>query len=314
MMRELELLSESAIKDKSYQQTPVGAEVRRYLSVLAFEGSGPNTLDSYEHVLARLSIWFADFTIDRFCEPDGADHLRDFIGRCWPSISTQTRRHHLFVLRAFFKYEVEERGLTFNPAQRIKPPKRIDTLRIARERHEIRQLLDGQETLRDRCAIGLMCRLAFRKNDLRMLQIKDIDLGRGMIWLRHRKGDEPIGLPLAYKDLSEDLYLHIQAERRMPLEYLLYPWNDRLRPMNQATIHRWFKKALDRAGLPDFPMHETRHTAGDEIHRVTGGNIVAAQQLLGHRSLETTRRYLHPTGEDLRAAMRAVADSWAADE
>jgi integrase len=47
--------------------------------------------------------------------------------------------------------------------------------------------------------------------------------------------------------------------------------------MNQTSVHRWFKKCLERAGVPDLPMHELRHTAADEIWRVTG-DIVKAQQ------------------------------------
>ena len=55
-----------------------------------------------------------------------------------------------------------------------------------------------------------------------------------------------------------------------------------------------------------------RLAAGDEISRETG-NIVLAQQLLRHKSLEHTRRYLHPSEDDLRAGMRVVEKAWEKD-
>lgn len=37
------------------------------------------------------------------------------------------------------------------------------------------------------------------------------------------------------------------------------------RPMQPSTMHRWFKRCLLQARAADFPMHELRHTAGNEF-------------------------------------------------
>jgi len=52
-----------------------------------------------------------------------------------------------------------------------------------------------------------------------------------------------------------------------------------------------------------------RHSAADEIWRVTG-DIVMAQQLLRHKSVGTNQAYLHPRREDLNEAMKAVDAVW----
>ena len=66
---------------------------------------------------------------------------------------------------------------------------------------------------------------------------------------------------------------------RGPNEYLLYPRSDRMRPMDAASVHRWFKRCLARAGLPaTIEVHKLRHTAADALGPATG-NIVLAQQL-----------------------------------
>ena len=54
-------------------------------------------------------------------------------------------------------------------------------------------------------------------------------------------------------------------------------------------------------------MHELRHSAADNLWRETG-NIVHAKQLLRHRSVGTTETYLHPSMDDLTAAMRSMGD------
>ena len=52
-------------------------------------------------------------------------------------------------------------------------------------------------------------------------------------------------MPIAFDDLRADLEVYLVG--RDPDEYLLYPRHDPERPMDQATVHRWLKKAL-RAG------------------------------------------------------------------
>jgi site-specific recombinase XerD len=73
--------------------------------------------------------------------------------------------------------------------------------------------------------------------------------------------------------------------------------------MSAPSVHRWFKRALERAGLPPtMKLHELRHSAADNLWRATG-NLMLAQQLLRHESVATTQAYLHPTREDLSQAL-----------
>jgi integrase/recombinase XerD len=73
--------------------------------------------------------------------------------------------------------------------------------------------------------------------------------------------------------------------------------------MDQGSVHRWFKRCLERAGLPaTIKMHELRHSAADNVYRQTG-NVMLAKQLLRHESVATTQAYLHPTRDDLADAL-----------
>jgi integrase len=150
--------------------------------------------------------------------------------------------------------------------------------------------------------------LGLRKNELRLLQISDIDLGRELVTI-HGKGGKVALLPIAIPELRDDLYMHIRGNNGHRASTCCTREGIRRKPMVPSSVHRWFKNCLATAALSDRPLHELRHSAGDAIWRATG-NLVLAQQLLRHVSLETTRRYLHPTREDLAVGLRSVGDVW----
>jgi site-specific recombinase XerD len=79
--------------------------------------------------------------------------------------------------------------------------------------------------------------------------------------------------------------LNLELLTREPHEYLLYPRQRKTDPMDAASLHRWFKRALQRAGLSEsIKIHELRHSAADNLYRATG-DIVLSQQLLRHSSI-----------------------------
>lgn len=299
------------VKDKSYRRYPIGGEVGKFLRTLRWAEASHNTIDTYEIVLRRLTLDHLDLELRDFEPPIGVERLREFLDRHWADAKPATRANRLHAVKSFFRWAVEEGIMSANPAIPIKAPRQKQTDRKAHPRALIQQIISAQQTLRDQIAIQLLERLGLRKNELRLLRIKDIDLATNLITVQGKGGKRSI-LPIGFKDLRRDLYLHISGEGREPNEYLLYPRANPARPMDLGSVHRWFKRCLELAGAPDMPMHELRHTAADEIWRVTG-DIVKAQQLLRHQSIATTQIYLHPNREDLAEAMRAVDDAWQAD-
>ena len=170
------------------------------------------------------------------------------------------------------------------------------------------RLVSGQDDLRDQVAILLLGRLGLRREDLRLLQIADLDLARDEIHLRHAKGGEEHVLPIGFRDLREALYLHLQAERREPGEFLLYAKTERTRPLSRAGIDNWFRRCSERAGVVGYTMHQLRHAAADDLRRATG-STAAAQALLRHKSVATTVAYLHAAVDDLRRVIEQLSSS-----
>jgi integrase len=115
-----------------------------------------------------------------------------------------------------------------------------------------------------------------------------------------------------------ELERHILDRQPSPDEFLLYPekvgpefyggpvgtiWENRCKGLSSTAMRRWWKKCLERATLPDRPMHEARHT---EFLRQTG-NLKLAQMLAGHADISTTANiYAHLDTRDLDTALKAL--------
>jgi site-specific recombinase XerC len=313
MIRAAGPIYDRAVKDKTYRTHPVGQDVARFLRALRWADYSDLTLEAYELTGGRLAIDHADFEngLQDFCSPVGTEYLRDFLDRHWGAASPATRSRHTAMVRSLFAWGVGEGRCTWNPAAAIKAPKgRHARERIAYNIGTLHRLVTRQESLRDQCALQLLCRMGLRKNELRLTTLGDIDLTRSLLVVHSKGGHEHV-MPLAIPSLLGDLELHLQERAPYHVdEFLLYPRSDVRRPMDPASVHRWFKRCLDRAGLPaTVKTHEMRHSAADNLWRQEG-DIVKAQELLRHASPATTREYLHPTRADLAAALERLDEGW----
>jgi integrase len=64
-----------------------------------------------------------------------------------------------------------------------------------------------------------------------------------------------------------------------------------------------FNKAVKRAGIkPPARFHDLRHTFATRMVQA-GVDLPTLQEILGHASIITTRRYAHPAPAHKRAAM-----------
>lgn len=75
-------------------------------------------------------------------------------------------------------------------------------------------------------------------------------------------------------------------------------------PLTESGFRIAVRRAIDRAGVPNFRRHDTRHTAATRVLRTSNTRVV--QKMLGHASITTTEKYAHVTNDDIRAAMEAA--------
>lgn len=85
----------------------------------------------------------------------------------------------------------------------------------------------------------------------------------------------------------------------------LYSRNSPLdEPLRYASVHAMFMRWEGRATVRVRP-HQLRHTAATRWVRA-GHPLDVVQELLGHKSLDSTQVYLHASAEEMRAAVKSV--------
>ena len=85
--------------------------------------------------------------------------------------------------------------------------------------------------------------------------------------------------------------------------YLFPHRSDPNRPLD--NIHRGHHKAVRDAGIsPGFRLYDFRHTFGSRS-AMAGVDLATLKELMGHSSITTTMRYVHPTPEHKRTPWKS---------
>jgi site-specific recombinase XerD len=120
------------------------------------------------------------------------------------------------------------------------------------------------------------------------LEVSDIDGARGVLRIRHGKGNRA-----REAKLSPSLYASLRsywAAVRPPLPYLFASPRTG-RPPLQETVARALELAAEQAGITKYVRaHTLRHSFATHLLDA-GTDVRVIQVLLGHRSLKTTARY-----------------------
>ena len=82
---------------------------------------------------------------------------------------------------------------------------------------------------------------------------------------------------------------------------------DPVQPLSVGSAHRAWTRLCKRAKISDGRLHDLRHTAGT-FAALAGANAFAVRDLLGHRTLAMTSRYVERAAEMARGAADAMSD------
>jgi integrase len=73
---------------------------------------------------------------------------------------------------------------------------------------------------------------------------------------------------------------------------------------NWRNVYRGFERARERAGL-EIRYHDLRHMVGTALHEA-GQSQRTIMDIMGHKSIQTSARYIHPSKEANRRALAAA--------
>ena len=204
-----------------------------------------------------------------------------------------TVRTKLHCVNAFLGYAIDTGVVRAEVLARRIRLKRPETLPRAMDPDDVKQLLFVIENPRDRAMIMVLLRTGMRIGELLNAKIQDLHIRDRRIDIY--EGEKNRLGRVVY--LSDDAMGALQAWlniRDAHKEFLFYA-NGR-KTMSYSTSHLVFERCLMKAGLAHkgYSLHALRHTFASELLNA-GMRIECLQPLMGHTSLDVTRRYARLT-------------------
>jgi integrase/recombinase XerD len=199
----------------------------------------------------------------------------------------------LGALYAFLNYLVKTDILPPEILDRKIRVKLPEALPRAIDPEDLKALLAAVTSVRDRALILLLHRTGMRIGELLKLTVTDIDLQERKVSLYIGEKNARGRVVYFCDDAKEALLAWLRV--RDPRQPYLFPGHHN-RPLSYGGASEIFKRALRAAGLAakGYSLHRLRHTFASELLNA-GLRLEVLQQLLGHTSIEITRRYARLT-------------------
>ena len=136
-----------------------------------------------------------------------------------------------------------------------------------------------------------------RLSEVLNLKITDIDSQRMLIRVEQGKGNKD-----RYTLLSQRLLEELRAYWKQDRPAIwLFPGPDRQSPYKYDSLRQAFTRAKQKAGIRKRGgPHSLRHCFGTHLLEA-GEDLRTIQLLMGHRSIQTTSRYLRLTSHKLQS-------------
>lgn len=176
-----------------------------------------------------------------------------------------------------------------------KPPLTPDQIAL------IRLLLRQENALRDLALFNVALDTSFRGSDLVRLRVSDVATSSGIreiVEIRQKKTETRNTRPVQARlssNTCESLRTYLSASEK-PLHNWLFTgqgvrWSHT--HISESQLWRLFKAWLEKAHIDPslYGLHSLRRTFPTHIYQQTG-NLRAAQLLLGHASIESTKEYI----------------------
>jgi site-specific recombinase XerD len=251
--------------------------IRRVLSALC------DYLNRQDIILHQLRIEDLDAFMAEFCQP--------FLpGTC---------RIYRTIVRGFLTYLHLQRGilkkdlapLLIGAPQfaKAKPPKFLRP-------HEVELLFDSlsvssAKDLRTYVMVHLAYTLGLRPCEICRITLDDIAFKKAQLSLEDRKTTQPLMLPIPEKTLKAIVVYIVGGRPNSDDRHLILSLAAPYGPIVAGLVGHYIQQAMHKAGLNSTP-YWLRHSYAQHLLS-SGASIYEIKQMLGHRHIESSRKYLH---------------------
>lgn len=183
----------------------------------------------------------------------------------------------------------------------IRTPQTLPTIL---EPDEVANLLSACRRWRDRAMVQAMVLGGLRRVEVLGLRFADLKFADRRVFISEGKGGHHRQVPMS-RLFFDSVANYLDTERPEHADtdrvFVVLKGPTTGRPLTPKGLDQIIASARDRAGLAHCTCHELRHTCLTRL-REAGMSLEAVQAQAGHRSIESTRIYLH------------LSNDWLADE
>jgi integrase len=310
--KEFELIGRAVLNDGRKVPRPeqrgmaIEAAVADYLDFVK-KKKRPNTLKRYRAVLTHFQTFFRPYTQLATIIPSDIDAFRDerlIQKNPWGGkITARNVNSEVAMIRAFFYYLIKFRDPSLlNPAARLKPLAVTKPVVDVYDEKDLESFFDACNP-EELAVFKTFYYTGLRDQELAHLHWSDLNLRKEILTVRAKP--EVGFIP---KDWEREIPLNpklVAILKELPHEHeqLVFP-SFRGRP--NGHLLRMLKRVVARAKLPGrWYLHRFRKTFATRALDL-GGDIRTVQELLGHKDIATTARYLGTSTEKMREAVRKL--------
>ena len=268
----------------------------------------PATMEWYQGILRRFAATYPELPT----EPRPIQlYLTGFQG----SHSEESIHDYFRALRAFFRF-ISDWWKIPNPMVKLRAPRVTEKVRPTLEPDDLARLIDSATKLRDKAIITLFVNSGIRSGELAGLRKQDIKAHT----VRFR-GQSIKAYTVVVSGKSGQREVPFSEQIRTLLAALIasdgrgdHLFNGHKGPLGKHGIYRIVRMHMRKAGIegPKLGSHRIRHGFGKNF-LVNGGDVRSLQQIMGHKNISTTQKYLNLTLTDVIIKHHKFNPLWGAE-
>ena len=265
------------------------------------QGWRPATLLVYRNALdSYLVPWFGSTRLDGIRPRDVSAFVTDAMtkphGKHKRPLSGKYVNLLLNVAFSIFKAAVGEELVQSNPVASVQRPKVVRQRWRILEPAEVPRVSKAFSDDRARRVFLTFVLTGLRRSELVGLRWRHVNLVEGTLRVEESKSEEGERLIALPRTLVDELAAQYVSSPYRSDDDFVFAHPERGTRLDADWFRLAFRSALDAAGITGrIRLHDLRHAALTNL-AATGASPLAVMGTAGHRSMATTRQYVHLAG------------------
>ncbi|WP_373233493.1 tyrosine-type recombinase/integrase [Cohnella sp.] len=276
--------------------------VKLYLLDCRYRNLAPTTINFYKFHLQAFEHFMDHYKLElkKLVATDLSHRMIHYM--IDQQLTANTMNGRIRTCQGFFKFLWQDGILETNLADGLEVMKARNQMLFTFTKDQVRTILEqpDQTTFtgyRDYAIMLVLLETGMRVMELTSMRLSDINFEDQAICIPMGKGRKPRIVPIQLTCMKV-LLKYIQERGNLSFDEVWITLNNK--PLRKAAIERIVRDHCKKTALQGVrgSCHTFRHTMA-KMYLMNGGDILTLQYILGHTTLDMTRRYIEFFGKDL---------------